>query len=172
MSRACARDRARPEPPRQLRRPARSPRRSSRFHRTSARDCVPWLVSYAVGALLGVALLRHSARGADACSRRRRSSGRCSPGILLFFALEKLVLLRHCHTRRMRGARRDGAAALHRRRLPQLHRRRDHLLGGDDVGAARHQHRDRGRRARDSAGGRRRRHPARRRATAAGARCC
>jgi zinc and cadmium transporter len=58
---------------------------------------VPWLVSYAVGALLGVALL-------DLLPEALRLLpsapvfGTLLAGILLFFALEKLVLLRHCHT--------------------------------------------------------------------------
>jgi zinc and cadmium transporter len=58
---------------------------------------VPWLVSYAVGALLGVALL-------DLLPEALRLMpsapvfGTLLAGILLFFALEKLVLLRHCHT--------------------------------------------------------------------------
>ncbi len=49
---------------------------------------IPWLVSYAVGALLGVALL----------ALLPEALAELSPGILLFFTLEKLVLLRHCHT--------------------------------------------------------------------------
>jgi zinc and cadmium transporter len=58
---------------------------------------VPWLVSYAVGALLGVALL-------DLLPEALRLLPSAPvfatllAGILLFFALEKLVLLRHCHT--------------------------------------------------------------------------
>jgi zinc and cadmium transporter len=58
---------------------------------------VPWLVSYAVGALLGVAML----------GVLPEALGKLPPlhvfatllgGILLFFVLEKLVLWRHCHT--------------------------------------------------------------------------
>jgi len=58
---------------------------------------VPWLVSYAVGALLGVALLAllpEALRGLDATT----VLGTLLAGILTFFILEKLVLLRHCHT--------------------------------------------------------------------------
>jgi zinc and cadmium transporter len=57
---------------------------------------VPWLVSYAVGALLGVALL-------DLLPEALRLLapgpvfGALLAGILIFFTLEKLVLLRHCH---------------------------------------------------------------------------
>src|SRR5207247_7036591 len=58
---------------------------------------VPWLVSYAVGALLGVALL---ALLPEALTLVRPSIvfGTLLVGILVFFILEKLVLLRHCHT--------------------------------------------------------------------------
>jgi zinc and cadmium transporter len=58
---------------------------------------VPWLVSYAVGALLGVALL---ALVPEALASLAPSSvfGTLLGGIMLFFVLEKLVLLRHCHT--------------------------------------------------------------------------
>jgi zinc and cadmium transporter len=58
---------------------------------------VPWLVSYAVGALLGVALL---ALLPEALTLLAPPAvfGTLLGGILLFFTLEKLVLLRHCHT--------------------------------------------------------------------------
>ena len=58
---------------------------------------VPWLVSYAVGALLGVALL---ALLPEALTMIAPPAvfGTLLGGILLFFTLEKLVLLRHCHT--------------------------------------------------------------------------
>lgn len=58
---------------------------------------IPWLISYAVGALLGVSLL----------ALLPEALGTLDPittfetllfGILLFFMLEKIVLLRHCHT--------------------------------------------------------------------------
>ena len=57
---------------------------------------VPWLVSYAVGALLGVALL---ALLPDALKELDATTvfGTLLFGILAFFILEKLVLLRHCH---------------------------------------------------------------------------
>jgi zinc and cadmium transporter len=58
---------------------------------------VPWLVSYAVGALLGVAML-----GILPDTLERVPSvyvfSTLLGGILLFFILEKLVLWRHCHT--------------------------------------------------------------------------
>src|SRR5260370_1063453 len=58
---------------------------------------LPWLVSYAVGALLGVALL---ALLPEALTLMAPASvfGTLLAGILVFFILEKLVLLRHCHT--------------------------------------------------------------------------
>ena len=58
---------------------------------------VPWLVSYAVGALLGVALL---ALLPEALGELKPPAvfGTLLAGILVFFVLEKLVLLRHCHT--------------------------------------------------------------------------
>jgi zinc and cadmium transporter len=58
---------------------------------------VPWLVSYAVGALLGVALLALLPE-ALAELAPRTVFGTLLFGILIFFILEKLVLLRHCHT--------------------------------------------------------------------------
>jgi zinc and cadmium transporter len=63
--------------------------------RTRAR-VIPWLVSYAVGALLGVALL---ALLPEALTLLAPATvlGTLLAGILLFFILEKLVLLRHCH---------------------------------------------------------------------------
>jgi zinc and cadmium transporter len=58
---------------------------------------VPWLVSYAVGTLLGVALL---VLLPEALSHlpARTVLGSLLVGIMGFFLLEKLVLWRHCHT--------------------------------------------------------------------------
>jgi len=58
---------------------------------------VPWLVSYAVGTLLGVALLVLLPE-ALANLPPRAVLGSLLAGIMLFFLLEKLVLWRHCHT--------------------------------------------------------------------------
>jgi zinc and cadmium transporter len=58
---------------------------------------VPWLVSYAVGALLGVSMLA-ILPSALAELPAPRVFGTLLVGILLFFLLEKLVLWRHCHT--------------------------------------------------------------------------
>jgi zinc and cadmium transporter len=58
---------------------------------------VPWLVSYAVGTLLGVALLVLLPEALAHLSPRI-VLGSLLGGIMLFFLLEKLVLWRHCHT--------------------------------------------------------------------------
>ena len=58
---------------------------------------VPWLISYAVGALLGVSLLALLPEALASLSPVR-TLGTLLAGILTFFVLEKLVLLRHCHT--------------------------------------------------------------------------
>jgi zinc and cadmium transporter len=58
---------------------------------------VPWLVSYAVGTLLGVALLVLLPEALEHLSPKT-VLGSLLAGIMLFFLLEKLVLWRHCHT--------------------------------------------------------------------------
>jgi zinc and cadmium transporter len=58
---------------------------------------VPWLVSYAVGALLGASMLGILPRTFEALPPTH-VLGTLLVGILLFFVLEKLVLWRHCHT--------------------------------------------------------------------------
>lgn len=58
---------------------------------------IPWLVSYAVGALLGVALLALLPEALETLDAITAFETLLF-GILLFFVLEKLVLLRHCHT--------------------------------------------------------------------------
>ena len=57
---------------------------------------LPWLISYAVGTLLGVALLALLPE-ALAAMEPRRTMATLLAGILAFFLLEKLVLWRHCH---------------------------------------------------------------------------
>ena len=57
---------------------------------------VPWLVSYAVGTLLGAALLGLVPQ-ALAAIPAQEALGALLAGILAFFVLEKLVLWRHCH---------------------------------------------------------------------------
>ena len=58
---------------------------------------VPWLVSYAVGALLGVSTLKILPEALEQVEPPQ-VLGTLLAGILLFFVLEKLVLWRHCHT--------------------------------------------------------------------------
>jgi len=57
---------------------------------------VAWLVSYAVGTLLGLSLL-HLVPQALETLPAQRALGALLLGILTFFILEKLVLWRHCH---------------------------------------------------------------------------
>jgi zinc and cadmium transporter len=58
---------------------------------------VPWLVSFAVGALLGVSLLLMLPEALEALPAASVFATLLF-GILVFFVLEKQVLLRHCHT--------------------------------------------------------------------------
>lgn len=67
------------------------------FNESARTKLVPWLVSYAVGALLGVALLGLIPEALAELSPRA-VLGSLLAGIVVFFMLEKLVLLRHCHT--------------------------------------------------------------------------
>jgi zinc and cadmium transporter len=67
------------------------------FDDTLRARLVPSLVSYAVGALLGVALLALLPEALEVL-RPFSALATLLAGILCFFVLEKLVLLRHCHT--------------------------------------------------------------------------
>ena len=58
---------------------------------------IPWLVSYAVGALLGVSMLAILPESLDKIPPTHVFTTLLA-GILLFFLLEKLALWRHCHT--------------------------------------------------------------------------
>jgi zinc and cadmium transporter len=58
---------------------------------------IPWLVSYAVGALLGASVLRLLPASLEQAPSARIVLATLLGGILLFFVLEKLVLWRHCH---------------------------------------------------------------------------
>jgi len=58
---------------------------------------IPWLVSYAVGALLGVSMLAILPKALEHLPAPRVFATLLG-GILVFFVLEKLVLWRHCHT--------------------------------------------------------------------------
>ena len=57
---------------------------------------VPWLISYAVGTLLGAALLGLLPQALGQL-RAETALGTLLVGVLAFFLLEKLVLWRHCH---------------------------------------------------------------------------
>lgn len=57
---------------------------------------VSWLVSYAVGTLLGASLLHLVPEALDTLSPQA-ALGALLGGILTFFVLEKLVIYRHCH---------------------------------------------------------------------------
>jgi zinc and cadmium transporter len=57
---------------------------------------IPWLVSYAVGALLGVSMLAILPEALNHLSPEQVFATLLG-GILIFFVLEKLVLWRHCH---------------------------------------------------------------------------
>jgi zinc and cadmium transporter len=67
------------------------------FNDTARQRLVPGLVSYAVGALLGVALLALLPEALTLIGPAP-VFGTLLAGILVFFVLEKLVLIRHCHT--------------------------------------------------------------------------
>jgi len=58
---------------------------------------IPWLVSYAVGALLGISMMGLLPQSLDDLPPAR-VFGTLLGGIMLFFVLEKLLLWRHCHT--------------------------------------------------------------------------
>ena len=66
------------------------------FHQDLRTRVVPWLVSYAVGTLLGAALLGLAPEALHSLEPSR-ALGTLLAGILTFFILEKLVLWRHCH---------------------------------------------------------------------------
>jgi len=57
---------------------------------------IPWLISYAVGTLLGVALLALLPEALSSLPPTN-ALGALLGGVLMFFLLEKLVLWRHCH---------------------------------------------------------------------------
>lgn len=66
------------------------------LHRDVRTRVVPWLVSYAVGTLLGAALLNLLPEALETLAPTPVFATLLA-GILTFFALEKLVLWRHCH---------------------------------------------------------------------------
>jgi zinc and cadmium transporter len=66
------------------------------IHQDVRTRVVPWLVSYAVGTLLGASLLSLVPEALDSL-RPAVALGTLLAGIITFFILEKLVLWRHCH---------------------------------------------------------------------------
>ena len=67
------------------------------LRRSTRLQIVPDLISYAVGTLLGVALLKLVPEALELL-QAPAAMGALLAGILTFFMLEKLVLWRHCHT--------------------------------------------------------------------------
>jgi zinc and cadmium transporter len=66
------------------------------FNKDLRTRVVPWLISYAVGTLLGAALLGLVPEALESVAPGP-VFGTLLAGILTFFVLEKLVLWRHCH---------------------------------------------------------------------------
>lgn len=58
---------------------------------------VGWLISYAIGAMLGAVFLDLIPHAIEASADIHHLTGTLLAGILGFFVLEKLVLWRHCH---------------------------------------------------------------------------
>jgi zinc and cadmium transporter len=77
-------------------------------NRSVRERAVPWLVSYAVGTLLGAALLGLTPEALDSLAPSR-ALGALLAGILTFFVLEKLVLWRHSHDEHEMDAHRSAA---------------------------------------------------------------
>ena len=67
------------------------------LRRQTRLQLVPGLISYAVGTLLGVALLALVPEALESLPAPA-ALGALLAGILGFFMLEKLVIWRHCHT--------------------------------------------------------------------------
>ncbi len=62
-----------------------------------SRAGLPVLISYAIGAMLGAVFLEILPEAIEHASSAQAVTGTVLLGILLFFALEKLVIWRHCH---------------------------------------------------------------------------
>ena len=61
------------------------------------KSAVPMLISFAIGAMLGAVFLEILPEAIEAGNNVQAITGTVLFGILLFFALEKLVIWRHCH---------------------------------------------------------------------------
>jgi zinc and cadmium transporter len=62
-----------------------------------SRAGLPVLISYAIGAMLGAVFLEILPEAIEHANNVQAVTGTVLIGILLFFALEKLVIWRHCH---------------------------------------------------------------------------
>lgn len=67
------------------------------FALSAKKQWIPLLVSYAIGALLAAVFLEILPHAIETAPNVQAMTGMMLFGILLFFALEKLVLWRHCH---------------------------------------------------------------------------
>ena len=67
------------------------------FPASTRKQLVPWLVSYAVGVMLGVTLLAILPQAVETLPPVQVFATLLG-GIIFFFVLEKLVVWRHCHT--------------------------------------------------------------------------
>ena len=61
------------------------------------KSAVPMLISFAIGAMLGAVFLEILPEAIEVGNNIQAITGTVLFGILLFFALEKLVIWRHCH---------------------------------------------------------------------------
>ena len=61
------------------------------------KTAIPMLISYAIGAMLGAVFLEILPHAIEVAASPKQMTSTVLLGILLFFALEKLVLWRHCH---------------------------------------------------------------------------
>lgn len=62
-----------------------------------SKTAVPMLISYAIGAMLGAVFLEILPEAIEVATSPKHITVTVLLGILLFFALEKLVIWRHCH---------------------------------------------------------------------------
>lgn len=73
------------------------------FALTARVHWVQWLISYAIGALLGAAFLEVLPGAVIASGDATATTTLVLVGILVFFVLEKLVIWRHCHIESCEG---------------------------------------------------------------------
>lgn len=73
------------------------------FAFTARATWVPFLISYAIGALLGAAFLEVLPHAIIASGDASSTAAIILAGILVFFVLEKVLLWRHCHTEHCEG---------------------------------------------------------------------